>query len=96
MEEFEIWSKASWRSSWLIFSPPASSASVGARPSSCSSFEFAASMSRARERTERGTQSRERSPSMIAPRMRCIAKVSKRISRRGSNRSIASTRPIIP
>ena len=47
----------------------ASSSSVGARPSSCSSLEFASSMSRARERTERGTQSSERSSSMIAPRI---------------------------
>ena len=33
---------------------------------------------------------------MIAPRMRCMAKVSNRICRLGSKRSIASIRPIMP
>jgi len=39
---------------------------------------------RARERTERGTQSSVRSSSMIAPRMREIAYVSNLMSRSGS------------
>ena len=56
----------------------------------------ASSISRARARTERGTQSSERSSSMIAPRMRVIAKVSNLISRSGSKRSIAPIRPIRP
>ena len=49
------------------------SSSVGARPSFASSPAIARSISRARDRTERGTQSSARSSSMIAPRMRAIA-----------------------
>ncbi len=79
-----------------MFSFAASSASLGARCSSCSSLAWAASISRARERTERGTQSSERSSSMIAPRMRVIAKVSNLIPRSGSKRSIAPIRPTSP
>ena len=51
---------------------------------------------RARERTERGTQSRERSSSMIAPLTRATAKVSNLISRSGSKRSIAPIKPSSP
>jgi hypothetical protein len=69
----EICSSASWNSSTDIVSSLAISSSDGARCSECSSLEFARSISRARERTERGTQSRERSSSMIAPLMRVIA-----------------------
>ena len=49
------------------------SSSVGARPSFASSSPIARSISRARERTERGTQSSARSSSMIAPLIRAIA-----------------------
>jgi len=58
--------------------------------------EIARSIWRARVRTERGTQSSERSSSMIAPRIRAIAKVSNLISREGSNRSIAPMSPSSP
>ena len=44
---------------------------------------MARSISRARVRTERGTQSSERSSSMMAPLMRAIAYVSNLISRSG-------------
>jgi hypothetical protein len=54
------------------------------------------STSRAFERTERGTQSSERSSSMIAPLIRETAKVSNLISRSGSKRSIAPIRPRRP
>ena len=54
------------------------------------------SISRAFVRTERGTQSSERSSSMIEPLMRVIAKVSNLISRSGSKRSIAEIRPSRP
>ena len=54
------------------------------------------SISRARARTERGTQSSARSSSMIAPLMRVIAYVSNLISRSTSKRSIALMRPIRP
>ena len=49
------------------------SSSVGARPSWPSSSRIARSISRARERTDRGTQSSVRSSSMIEPRIRAIA-----------------------
>ena len=49
------------------------SPSSGERFSSFSSFEYARSMARAFERIERGTQSIERSSSMMAPLMRLIA-----------------------
>jgi hypothetical protein len=51
----------------------ASSASSGVRRSSFSSFEYAPSMARALARTDRGTQSMDRSSSMMAPLMRAIA-----------------------
>ena len=54
-------------------SSAAISSSVGARCSWCSSLALRFSISRARARTERGTQSSERSSSMIAPLMRVIA-----------------------
>ena len=54
-------------------SSTATSASSGLRRSSFSSFEYARSMARAFARTERGTQSMERSSSMIAPLIREIA-----------------------
>jgi hypothetical protein len=57
---------------------------------------MARSICRARVRTERGTQSSERSSSMIAPRILAIAKVSNLISRSGSYRSIAPIRPRRP
>ena len=60
------------------------SSSVGARSSLSSSSAIARSMSRARARTERGTQSIERSSSMIWPLIRAIAYVSNLISRVGS------------
>ena len=60
------------------------SSSVGARPSRASSSPIARSMSRARARTERGTQSIERSSSMIWPLIRAIAYVSNFTSRAGS------------
>src|SRR5215211_543486 len=53
-------------------------------------------MSRARARTERGTQSIERSSSMIEPLIRAIAYVSNLMSRSGSKRSIAPIRPSRP
>ena len=54
------------------------------------------SISRARARTERGTQSSERSSSMIDPLMRVMANVSNLISRPGSKRSIAEISPSSP
>ena len=57
-------------------SSAATSLSSGLRRSSFSSFEYARSIDRALARTERGTQSIERSSSMIAPLMREIAYVS--------------------
>ena len=71
--ELEICSSASWNSWTLMSSSAAISSSVGARCSLCSSLALARSISRARARTERGTQSSERSSSMIAPLMRVIA-----------------------
>ena len=60
-------------SSVVIPSFSAISSSVGARCSFASSALIARSMSRARARTERGTQSIARSSSMIAPLIREIA-----------------------
>jgi hypothetical protein len=56
-----------------MFNAAAISSSVGARVSFASSEAIARSMSRARARTERGTQSIERSSSMIEPLMRAMA-----------------------
>jgi hypothetical protein len=57
---------------------------------------LARSNSRARARIERGTQSSERSSSMIAPRIRGIANVSNLISRERSKRPIAEIKPPSP
>ena len=95
-DEREISSRLSSSSSSVTPSFFAISSSVGARWSSFSSAAIARSIWRARVRTERGTQSSERSSSMIAPRMRAIANVSNLISREGSNRSIAPMRPSRP
>ena len=57
----------------VISSFAAISSSVGARISVRSSEAIARSISRARVRTERGTQSSDRSSSMIAPLIRAIA-----------------------
>ena len=54
------------------------------------------SISRALLRTERGTQSSERSSSMMEPLMREMAYVSNLISRAGSKRSSAPMRPSRP
>ncbi len=94
--ELEIWSRASWKSSTLTFSSVAISSSVGARWKRASSFMLARSISRARARTERGTQSSVRSSSMIAPRMRVIAYVSNLISRLRSKRWMAEISPPSP
>ena len=95
-DEREISRRLSSSSSSVTPSFFAISSSVGARCSSFSSAAIARSIWRARVRTERGTQSSERSSSMIAPRMRAIAKVSNLISRDGSKRSIAPMRPRSP
>ena len=95
-EELAICSSTSWNSSTVISSFSAISSSVGARWSLASSFWWAFSTSRARARTERGTQSSERSSSMIAPLIRATAKVSNLISRSVSKRSIAPISPSRP
>jgi len=79
-----------------ISSASAISASVGARWSSCSRRALTRSISRARARTERGTQSSERSSSMIPPFIRVIANVSNLTSRSGSKRSTAEISPTRP
>ena len=70
--------KLIWLSVWpssvsVTPSSVAISASSGERFSSFSSLEYARSMARAFDRIERGTQSIERSSSMMAPLMRLIA-----------------------
>ena len=68
-----IWERV-WPSSPSVTpSSVAISASSGERFSSFSSLEYARSMVRAFDRIDRGTQSIERSSSMIAPLMRLIA-----------------------
>ena len=94
--DVEILTSASWNSSTEMFSSRAISSSVGVRWSRCSSLAWTFSISRARARTERGTQSSARSSSMIAPLMRVIAYVSNLISREMSKRSIALIRPSRP
>ena len=69
----EIAVRESWNSSSVIPMAAAISASVGGRRSLFSRSSIARSISRARERTERGTQSSERSSSMIEPLMRLMA-----------------------
>ena len=71
------------------------SASVGCRFSMASRSECAFSISRALNRTERGTQSIARSSSMIAPLIRGIAYVSNLLPRPGSNFCSASISPNI-
>jgi hypothetical protein len=95
-DELEIRTSESWNSSIDSPSSPAISWSVGARCSRCSSLALTFSISRARLRTERGTQSSERSSSMMEPLIRVMAKVSNLISRLGSKRSIAEIRPNRP
>ena len=96
IEECEIASSDSFSSSTVMPISSAISLSVGARWSLFSSFALARSTSRARARTLRGTQSIERSSSMIAPLMRMIAYVSNLMSRDRSKRSIAEIRPTSP
>jgi hypothetical protein len=71
--ELEILTSDSWNSGALTPSSAAISSSVGVRCRRCSSFAWTFSISRARARTERGTQSSARSSSMIAPLIRVIA-----------------------
>ncbi len=73
IEEREISVRLSSSSSSVRPSLLAISSSFGARPSFDSSSATARSMSRARARTERGTQSSARSSSMIEPLIRAIA-----------------------
>jgi len=80
---------------FLRSSSAATSLSSGLRFSSFSS-EYARSTARAFARIDRGTESIERSSSMIAPLMRLIAYVSNLKPRAGSNLSIASMSPKIP
>ena len=73
IDEREMSVRLSSSSSVVIPSFSAISSSVGARCSFASSTVIARSMSRARDRTDRGTQSIARSSSMIAPLIREIA-----------------------
>ena len=73
IEELEIWVIAAWNSSSVMPRAAASSSSVGARWRRCSSSVALRSISRERARTERGTQSSERSSSMIEPLIRATA-----------------------
>jgi hypothetical protein len=57
---------------------------------------LAPSIARASRLTFRGTQSRERRASIIAPRILCIAKLPNLTPRSGSKRSIALSRPLSP
>ena len=68
-----ISARAPWRSSTSISRFTANSSSVGARCRVCSSSVIAVSMRRARDRTERGTQSRALNSSRIAPLIRLMA-----------------------
>ena len=61
------WSSDHWAYDLYVIKPD------GTRLRRCSSSTIARSISRARLRTERGTQSSERSSSMIDPLMRAIA-----------------------
>ena len=72
-EERAICVRLSSNSPTEMPSSRATSSSLGVRLCRFSSSAMARSISRARLRTERGTQSRERSSSIIAPRMREIA-----------------------
>ncbi len=72
-EVFEICVSVCWNSGSDMPSSAAISSSVGARCSRFSSRAQTRSISRALLRTERGTQSSERSSSMIEPLMREMA-----------------------
>src|SRR5690242_10862973 len=72
------------------------SVSSAGRPLRCSSLWTQASIARAWRRTLRGSQSRLRNSSIIAPRMRWLAKVAKLAPAFGSKRPIASSRPSVP
>jgi len=69
----EILRSALWNSPTVISSSAATSASLGVRRKVASRCVTACSTARALVRTERGTQSMERSSSMIAPLIRGIA-----------------------
>ena len=92
----EILRSALWNSPTVISSSAATSASFGVRRSVASRCVTACSTARALVRTDRGTQSIERSSSMMAPLMRGMAYVSKRRLRSGSKRSMASISPMMP
>ena len=85
-----------WYSAIETLSSCASSVSVGARPSRCSSLCIAVSMRRSALRVLRGSQSFCRSSSSMAPRMRWVAYVSNWLPWLSSKRCAASMRPIIP
>ena len=94
-DELEIWIRLSWKSSighLELLRPPRRRVGVAAQLA-LELRRAPPSISRALARTERGTQSSERSSSMIEPLMRATAKVSNLISRSGSKRSIAPIRP---
>ena len=69
-DEREMAVSESWNSSTVMPISFATSSSVGGRLKRFSRSSMARSISRARERTDRGTQSSERSSSMIEPLMR--------------------------
>ena len=96
MPTVEILRSALWKSPTLISSSAATSASLGVRRSVASRCVTACSTARALVRTDRGTQSMERSSSMMAPLIRGMAYVSKRRLRSSSNRSMASISPMMP
>jgi hypothetical protein len=73
IEEREMSVRLPSSSSTLMPTFAASSSSLGARPSFASSSPIARSICRARERTDRGTQSSARSSSRMEPLMRAMA-----------------------
>ena len=73
MPTVEILRSALWKSPTVISSSAATSASFGVRRSVASRCVNACSTARALVRTDRGTQSIDRSSSMIAPLMRGMA-----------------------
>ena len=72
------------------------SRSSAGRPSFCSSRCTHWSTARALRRTLRGNQSRVRSSSIMAPRMRWLAKVEKLAPALASKRCNASSNPTVP
>jgi hypothetical protein len=92
----EIWPRVVWSWSSVRSSSSASSVSLGVRCSLPSSVEYAFSSARALARTERGTQSIERSSSRMFPLMRAMAYVSNLKPRSRSNFSMASMSPKMP